>query len=238
MWEQAEVTVVSRVISVAPPDLQELTPIHSSDCLPCQRGRGHTQRHTQKKKCVHTYKHCQWTIGGSGTCSIRWNLLWRLSCQCFLSPGAICVFFFVYECIYMRAGCRCLSWRTMETHLVVLSDLMSQTHRLSVSVSVSLAGSTAHHRCGITLAVDVCCFYSVYVDDLRQPTDVDAHFYHCKRHRQRGNGKDTDMPTEWFLTASFSFLCSLRVSLCVCLSSSHASSHTYARTNTHASIVH
>ena len=49
MWEQAEVTVVSRVISVAPPDLQELTPIHSSDCLPCQRGRGHTQRHTQKK---------------------------------------------------------------------------------------------------------------------------------------------------------------------------------------------
>lgn len=34
LWEQAEVTVVSRVISVAPPDLQELTPIHSSDCLP------------------------------------------------------------------------------------------------------------------------------------------------------------------------------------------------------------
>lgn len=62
----------------------------------------------------------------------------------------------------------------METHLVVLSDLMSQTHRLSVSDSVSLAGSTAHHRCGITLVVDVCCFNSVYVDNLRRPTDVDA----------------------------------------------------------------
>lgn len=31
MWERAEVTVVNRVISVAPLDLQESTPIHSSD---------------------------------------------------------------------------------------------------------------------------------------------------------------------------------------------------------------
>lgn len=156
----------------------------------------------------------------------------------FCHRGLFVFFFFVYECIYMRAGCRCLSWRTMETHLVVLSDLMSQTHRLSVSDSVSLAGSTAHHRCGITLVVDVCCFNSVYVDNLRRPTDVDAHFYRCKKQRQRGKGKDTDTPIEWFLTASFSFLCSLRVSLCFSVFLSCILTHIRAPTNTHTSIVH
>lgn len=49
----------------------------------------------------------------------------------FLSPGDICVFSFLYECIYTWAACWCLSWRTMETHLVP-GDLMSQTQCLSV----------------------------------------------------------------------------------------------------------
>lgn len=45
VWEQAEVTVVSRVISGAPPDLQELTPIHLSNCLSAGKGT-HTETPT------------------------------------------------------------------------------------------------------------------------------------------------------------------------------------------------
>lgn len=53
MWEQAEVTVVSRVISVMLPDLQELTPIHSSNCLSAGKG---THRETNAhKKNTHTF---------------------------------------------------------------------------------------------------------------------------------------------------------------------------------------
>lgn len=48
MWEQAEVTVVSRVIPVMLPDLQELTPIHSSNCLSAGKGT-HRETNAHKK---------------------------------------------------------------------------------------------------------------------------------------------------------------------------------------------
>lgn len=55
MWEQAEVTVVSRVIPVMLADLQELTPIHSSNCLSAGEG---THRETNAhKKDTHTAPH-------------------------------------------------------------------------------------------------------------------------------------------------------------------------------------
>lgn len=60
MWEQAEVTVVSRVIPVMLADLQELTPIHSSSCLSAGEG-------THTDKCTQT-GHAQlhfWPVTGS-----------------------------------------------------------------------------------------------------------------------------------------------------------------------------
>lgn len=41
--------MVSRVISVAPPDLQELTPIHLSNCLSAGKGT-HTETREKKKQ--------------------------------------------------------------------------------------------------------------------------------------------------------------------------------------------
>lgn len=45
MWEQTKVSVVSRVISVMLPDLQELTPIHSHD--------REDVTETRKQVCIH-----------------------------------------------------------------------------------------------------------------------------------------------------------------------------------------
>lgn len=40
----------------------------------------------------------------------------------------------IWVYLYTWAACWCLSWRTMETHLAVLSDFMPQTHCFSVCV--------------------------------------------------------------------------------------------------------
>lgn len=107
---------------------------HSFIGLPASRGRAHTQRN---KKCVHTYKLCQWTIGGSGTFSI-WLQLTVMSSE---SPmfsvtwGYLCFVFFL--CVFMwEQFAGFWRWRAMETHLAP-SDLMSQTH-VSLSVCVCL----------------------------------------------------------------------------------------------------
>lgn len=106
MWEQAEVTVVSRVISVAPPDLQELTPIHSSDRLPAGKG---THTETQKNALTPA-------CSANGRSVVVGRVPFAetycdgvQNCQCFLLPGAICVSFLVYISLFMRAACWCLS---------------------------------------------------------------------------------------------------------------------------------
>lgn len=163
MWEQAEVTVVSESYfcsATGPPGGDA----HSFIRLPAS-GVGDT--HTQKKKCVHTYMLCQWTISRSGTCSIWLNVLWwRPSCQCFFYHLELFVSFSLYMSVFIRelpAGV----WaegRWKHTWFWLTSCLR---HTVSPSVSVSLAGSTARHGYWITLVVYFCCFCWTYIGDLR-----------------------------------------------------------------------
>lgn len=72
---------------------------HSFIRLPASR-EGDT--HGDTKKCVHTYKPCQWTIGMCGTCSIRWDLVWwRPICQSFfVTWGYLCLFLCIWVYLY------------------------------------------------------------------------------------------------------------------------------------------
>lgn len=128
---------------------------HSFIWLPASRvGDTHRDKNVHTPTCS-----CQWTISRSGTCSIWWNLLWqRPSCQCFfVTWGYLCLFslymsVFIWE---LPAGV----WaegRWKHTWFWVTSCLR---HTVSLSVSVSLAGSTLYHGYWITLAVYFCFFY-------------------------------------------------------------------------------
>lgn len=152
MWEQAEVIVVSRVISVAPPDLQESTPIHSSARLPAGKGT-HTETRQKKKTCTHLRAlpidhHWEWDAFHSPSKkSVRFG---RPGCQCFFCHLRLFVSVPSDVSVFVRARPRCVSLKADgNTPGRSGSDLMSQTHCLSVCLRFPAWRGAAHRGCWI-----------------------------------------------------------------------------------------
>lgn len=143
-------------------------------------------------------------------------------------------------CIYMRAACWFWRWRTMETHLV-LNDLMSQTHCLSVCLCVSVSLFLSGSMYGTSWILDQICdlFLLLLLSLYRWFTVAYRHgctlFYYCKKAQTTHKRK-----THWHANRmiSYSLLPLFVEPLSLSFSIFLTYIHTYTHKNTHTSIVH